>query len=54
MLNHRWTAPIGGSASGYLELFALVGNPNHSGADSGEVLFYASAALGVNFRFCRD
>jgi hypothetical protein len=30
-----------------------VGNPDHGGADSGESYFYASPALGVNFRFCR-
>jgi hypothetical protein len=27
-----------------------VGNPDHGGADSGEAVFYASPALGVNFR----
>jgi hypothetical protein len=30
-----------------------VDNPDHGGADSGEVVFYASPALGVKFRFCR-
>jgi hypothetical protein len=31
----------------------MVGNPDQGRADSDEVVFYASSALGMNFRFCR-
>jgi hypothetical protein len=36
-----------------LRALRTVGNPDHGGAESGEVVFYASPGLGVNFRFCR-
>jgi hypothetical protein len=44
---------IGGSARGYLELFARIGNPDHGGADSGEAVFLCIAADLDNDRFCR-
>jgi hypothetical protein len=41
--------PIDGAARGSLELVAQQAIPPSGGADAGEVVFYASLTLGVNF-----
>ena len=40
--------PTDGATHGYMELFAQQALPTSGGADTGEVVFYASLTLGVN------